>query len=65
MIFVYSDKIYADIGEHVFPIRKYRLVRRSLLDDEILTEDDFVKPELATEDDLLLVHTREYVQISL
>jgi len=62
MIFVYSDKVYADIGEHVFPIRKYRLVRRRLIDDEILTEDDFIKPELATEDDLLLVYTKEYVQ---
>jgi acetoin utilization deacetylase AcuC-like enzyme len=62
MIFVYSDKVYADIGEHVFPIRKYKLVRRRLIDDEILTEDDFIKPELATEDDLLLVHTKEYVQ---
>ena len=62
MIFVYSDKVYADIGEHVFPIRKYRLIRRRLIDEEILTENDFIKPELATEDDLLLVHTKEYVQ---
>jgi acetoin utilization deacetylase AcuC-like enzyme len=61
MIFVYSDKVYADIGEHVFPIKKYRFIRRRLLEDEVLTEDDFVTPELATEDDLLLVHTREYV----
>jgi acetoin utilization deacetylase AcuC-like enzyme len=62
MIFVYSDKVYADIGEHVFPMHKYRLIRRRLIDEEILTEDDFIKPELATEDDLLLVHTKEYVQ---
>jgi len=61
MIFVYSDKVYADIGEHVFPIKKYRLVRRRLIEDEVLTEDDFVSPELAIEDDLLLVHTKEYV----
>jgi len=62
MIFVYSDKVYADIGEHVFPMHKYRLIRRRLIDEEILTEDDFIKPELAIEDDLLLVHTKEYVQ---
>jgi len=62
MIFVYSDKVYADIGEHVFPIYKYRLIQRKLTEDEVADEDDFLKPELATEEDLLLVHTREYVQ---
>jgi acetoin utilization deacetylase AcuC-like enzyme len=62
MIFVYSDKVYADIGEHVFPIHKYRLIRRKLIEDEVADIDDFLKPELATEDDLLLVHTAEYVR---
>ncbi|MEK7397689.1 MAG: histone deacetylase [Candidatus Poribacteria bacterium] len=62
MIFVYSDKVYADIGEHVFPIHKYRLIRRKLIEDEIDDVDDFLKSELATEDDLLLVHTAEYVR---
>jgi acetoin utilization deacetylase AcuC-like enzyme len=62
MIFVYSDKVYADIGEHVFPIHKYRLIRRKLIEDEVVDVDDFLKPELATEDDLLLVHTAEYVR---
>ncbi len=62
MIFVYSDKVYADIGEHVFPIHKYRLLKRKLIEEEIVTADDFLDPELATEDDLLLVHTREYVR---
>lgn len=62
MIFVYSDKVYADIGEHVFPIHKYRLIRRKLIEDEVADVDDFLKPELATEDDLLLVHTAEYVR---
>jgi acetoin utilization deacetylase AcuC-like enzyme len=62
MIFVYSDKVYADIGEHVFPIHKYRLIRRKLIEDKVADVDDFLKSELATEDDLLLVHTSEYVR---
>ncbi|MFC1713135.1 histone deacetylase [Candidatus Poribacteria bacterium] len=60
--FAYSDKIYADIGEHVFPIEKYRLVRQRLIDEGALTADDFVEPQIATDEDLLLVHTAGYVR---
>ena len=62
MILAYSNRIYADIGKHVFPIEKYRLVRQRLLDDGALTPDDFVEPKIATREDLLLVHTKEYVR---
>jgi acetoin utilization deacetylase AcuC-like enzyme len=61
MIFIYSDKVHADIGDHVFPIQKYGLVRQRLIKEGVLTESDFIEPEIATEDDLLLVHTKEYV----
>jgi acetoin utilization deacetylase AcuC-like enzyme len=61
MIFIYSDKVHADIGDHVFPIQKYKLIRRKLIKEGVLTESDFIEPEIATEDDLLLVHTKEYV----
>jgi len=59
-VFIYSDRIYADIGDHVFPIEKYRLVRQRLIDEGILSAEDFIEPQIATEEDLLLVHTREY-----
>ena len=62
MILAYSDKIYADIGEHVFPIGKYRLVRQRLIDDGMFTSDNFVEPQIATDEDLLLVHTESYVR---
>jgi len=61
IVFVYSDRIYADIGDHVFPIEKYGLVRQRLIEEGILTADDFIEPEMATDEDLLLVHTKEYV----
>jgi acetoin utilization deacetylase AcuC-like enzyme len=62
IVFAYSDKIYADIGEHVFPIEKYGLVRQRLIDEGVLTSDDFVEPQIATDEDLLLVHTPGYVR---
>jgi acetoin utilization deacetylase AcuC-like enzyme len=61
VIFVYSDRVYADIGNHVFPIQKYGLVRQRLIDEGVLAADDFVEPPMATSEDLLLVHTKEYV----
>ena len=60
--FVYSDKMYADIGDHVFPIEKYGLVYQRLMDKGILTVRDFIAPQMATDEDLLLVHTRRYVR---
>ncbi len=59
--FVYSDRIYADIGEHVFPIEKYGLVRQRLIDDGVLRPEDFIEPRMVTTEDMLLVHTKEYV----
>lgn len=58
----YSPYYFADIGEgHVFPIRKFELVRDLLLRDGTLAEDEIVEPLPAATDDLLLVHTRDYI----
>lgn len=60
-VFVYSDGYYADIGAHVFPVKKYRLVYQQLRERGILGEDP-IEPAPASEADLLLVHEREYVE---
>lgn len=60
-VFVYSGGYYADIGAHVFPIAKYRLVYQKLYERGIIG-NDLVEPELASEADLLLVHDRPYVE---
>ena len=60
--FIFSDTTHADIGNHVFPMEKYELVRKRLIDEGILTADDFIEPQMATTEDLLLVHTGEYTQ---
>lgn len=57
----YSQKYYVDVGAHVFPMAKYRLIRDRLLEDGLARHDDFVEPKAATAEDALLVHTEEYV----
>jgi acetoin utilization deacetylase AcuC-like enzyme len=60
-VLFYSDDYEADIGPHIFPMRKYRLVKELLLDMGVATPDDIVEPDTATVDDALLVHTKVYV----
>jgi acetoin utilization deacetylase AcuC-like enzyme len=57
----YSDRYYADLGNHVFPMVKYRLIRDLLLADGVVRLQDFTEPSPATVEDALLVHTREYI----
>ncbi|MDQ4123331.1 MAG: histone deacetylase [Acidobacteriota bacterium] len=58
----YSPYYYADIGEnHVFPIRKFELVRDTLLEEGTLKPEEIVEPEPASVEDVLLVHTEDYV----
>ena len=58
----YTARYYADIGEgHVFPIRKFELVRDRLLREGTLCATDLVEPEPAMLADVLLVHTEDYV----
>src|SRR5438067_10838508 len=58
---VYSDGYYLPIGAHVFPAEKYRLVHERLLKDGIARKQDFIEPNLASDEDILLVHTPKYV----
>src|SRR3984957_6227791 len=58
---IYSDRYYLPIGAHVFPAEKYRCVRDRLLATGAADATDFLEPEPATDQDILLVHTQEYV----
>src|SRR6202790_1206615 len=58
---VYSDAYYLPIGQHVFPAEKYRRIRDRLLGDGVADANDFLDPQPATDQDILLVHTPEYV----
>lgn len=59
---VYSDDYYLAIGNHVFPGQKYRLVHQQLLGKRIAEPADFVAPDPATDNDVRLAHTPEYVE---
>jgi len=59
---VYSDAYFLPIGNHVFPAEKYRRVRDRLLASGVAVADDFLEPQPATDQDILLVHKPEYVQ---
>ena len=50
-----------DIGNHVFPTVKYRLIRDRLVKEGIMGEGDFVSPEIASDGDVLTVHTPRYL----
>ena len=58
---VYSERYDLNLGEHVFPAQKYRWMRDRFLRTRFATEADFVEPAPATDDDILRVHTPEWV----
>jgi acetoin utilization deacetylase AcuC-like enzyme len=58
---IWSPAYEVDIGPHVFPTRKYRLVREQLLDDGTVPEGDVLTPAPVSDDDVRLVHTARYV----
>lgn len=58
---IYSDDYYLPIGQHVFPAEKYRRIHSRLLDDKVAEPSDFLIPQPASDQDVLLVHTPEYV----
>jgi acetoin utilization deacetylase AcuC-like enzyme len=58
---IYSDDYYLPIGQHVFPAQKYRLVHQHLLESGTAAAEDFLTPQPATDEDILLVHTPVYV----
>jgi acetoin utilization deacetylase AcuC-like enzyme len=58
---VYSDAYYLPIGQHVFPAEKYRRIRDRLMATGIAEANDFLEPQPANDQDILLVHKPEYV----
>ena len=58
----YTPRYYADIGSgHVFPIRKFQLVRDKLLAEGTIEPAEIIEPAPASLQDVLLVHTTDYV----
>ncbi|MGO8731575.1 MAG: histone deacetylase [Terriglobia bacterium] len=62
MKLVYSDRYDLNLGSHVFPSIKYHLVKEMLLREHIAEPGDFIEPPPASDDDIALVHHREYLR---
>src|SRR5436309_2983261 len=59
---IYHPKYDLDLGPHVFPSQKFKMISDSLLQEGIADESDFLRPEAAADEDVLRVHTAEWVR---
>lgn len=59
-LFVFHPDYYADIGPHVLQVQKYRKTY-DLLRAAGIPEEEFARPEIATDAQVLLVHTSAYL----
>ncbi len=58
---IYSSEYEIDIGLHVFPTSKYRLIKEYLIKKYSFKENDFIEPEPADISSVMHVHTEKYV----
>lgn len=56
-----SPKYEVDLGDHILPTGKFRLIRERLIELGIAKPEDFEEPPPAQDEDILLVHTPAYV----
>lgn len=59
---VWDSAYEVDIGPHVFPTRKYRLVYERLVREGVIRERDVLRPTPATDADVGLIHTEAYIR---
>lgn len=64
---IYSEHYDLNLGEHVFPSVKYRMIHDKLVHDSLIQSGlgqkaEFLEPQPAGDSDVLLVHTNEYVR---
>ncbi len=58
---VYHELYDLHLGAHVFPSKKYRWLRDRLVRTRFASAEDFIEPQPASDEDILLVHEREWV----
>jgi len=59
---VYHDRYDLNLGPHVFPSQKFRLIYEALLREGLAKEEDFLKPDPANDEDILRVHTADWIR---
>jgi acetoin utilization deacetylase AcuC-like enzyme len=58
---IYHEGYDLNLGAHVFPSQKYRLIHDRLLADGVAAPEDFLAPEPAADQDVRRVHSQDYV----
>jgi acetoin utilization deacetylase AcuC-like enzyme len=58
---IYHPRYDLNLGPHVFPSQKYRMIREQLLADGIAEESDFAAPNVPGDEEILRVHSTDYV----
>jgi acetoin utilization deacetylase AcuC-like enzyme len=58
---IYHDGYDLNLGSHVFPCKKYRMIHDRLLAEQFAEPGDIQIPEAATDEDLMLVHDPGWV----
>jgi acetoin utilization deacetylase AcuC-like enzyme len=59
---IYHSRYDLNLGAHVFPSQKFRLIAETLLTEKIATPQDFLEPKPASDEDMLRVHTQAWVE---
>jgi acetoin utilization deacetylase AcuC-like enzyme len=59
---IYHPEYDLDLGPHVFPSQKFKMIHDALLEEGIAEQSDFLQPSLASDEDVLRVHTPAYVR---
>jgi acetoin utilization deacetylase AcuC-like enzyme len=58
---VYHPRYDLNLGAHIFPSQKFRLIAEELVSSGIAGPGDFLTPQPASDEDLLRVHTASWV----
>jgi len=58
---IYHPGYDLHLGAHVFPSQKFRLIAEKLVLDNIVSSGDFLRPDPASDEDILRVHTKDWV----
>jgi acetoin utilization deacetylase AcuC-like enzyme len=59
---IYHPRYDLNLGAHVFPSQKFRLIAETLFAEKIATQEDFLEPQPASDEDMLRVHGADWVR---
>lgn len=59
---IYSDEYVVDLGTHVFRSDKYRKLKERILKEKLFKEVEFIEPIPATDEELSLAHSVEWIE---